>query len=61
MIHPSRNSPIAETQHDSWDWWNDFRIHCDYDKRVGVVLELPDIRHVPPSDDIDRWVRLLFN
>lgn len=56
MVHESQYKSTTDIKYDSWNFWNDFRIHCDYDKRVGVVLELPDVQHVPPCDEIDRWV-----
>ncbi|KAL1517199.1 hypothetical protein ABEB36_000995 [Hypothenemus hampei] len=56
MVHISRNDPIGDLEHDTWDWWNDLRTFCDYDKRVGVVLEIPDIKHLPSTEEIDRWI-----
>ncbi|KAJ8980619.1 hypothetical protein NQ317_011695 [Molorchus minor] len=56
MVHPSRYSPIAETEYDTWDWWNNFRTYCNYDKRLGLVLDLPDIKHSVPSCELDRWI-----
>lgn len=60
MVHSSRDGAIGEIEHDTWDWWNDFRTYCEYDKRVGVVLEVPDIKHVPSNEEIDRWVCLII-
>ncbi|XP_060519881.1 protein arginine N-methyltransferase 5 [Cylas formicarius] len=56
LVHPSRTSPISDKDIDSWEWWNNFRIHCDYDKRVGVVLEMPDISSIPSTEELDRWI-----
>ncbi|XP_044756461.1 protein arginine N-methyltransferase 5 [Coccinella septempunctata] len=58
MVHPSNYSKVCEEheKQDSWEWWNDFRTLCRYDKRIGLVLELPDIMHIPSSDEIDRWL-----
>lgn len=36
MVHPSRYSPLCEDDvEDSWEWWNDLRRYCSYDKRLG--------------------------
>ncbi|KAJ8952111.1 hypothetical protein NQ314_007604 [Rhamnusium bicolor] len=56
IIHPSRYSPISETEYDTWDWWNDFRTYCNYDKRLGLVLDIPDTKHTVPSCELDRWI-----
>lgn len=56
LVHSSRNGPMGEVEHDTWDWWNDIRTFCEYDKRVGIVLELPDVKHVPALEEIDRWI-----
>lgn len=34
--------------------WNKFRSLCDYNKRLGVVLELT--ANLPPPQVIDRWL-----
>lgn len=58
MVHPSNYSKICEEneKEDSWDWWNDFRTLCRFEKRIGLVLELPDVKHIPSTDIIDRWL-----
>ncbi|XP_050312352.1 protein arginine N-methyltransferase 5 [Anthonomus grandis grandis] len=56
MVHFSRQDPMGEEEQDTWDWWNDFRTLCDYDKRVGLVLEVPEAKDVPPADEVDRWI-----
>lgn len=58
MVHPSRFSPLynPEEQDDSWEWWNDLRRYCHYDKRLGLVLELPDVKQVPSAAELDRWI-----
>ncbi|XP_068027417.1 protein arginine N-methyltransferase 5 [Melanerpes formicivorus] len=38
----------------TWMWWHNFRTLCDYNKRVGVALELgPDL---PSGPALDRWL-----
>ncbi|XP_031465837.1 protein arginine N-methyltransferase 5 [Phasianus colchicus] len=38
----------------TWHWWNNFRTLCDYNKRVGLALEVgPDL---PSAEAIDRWL-----
>lgn len=56
LIHPSRYSPIAEEECDTWDWWNDFRTQCDYDRRLGVALDLCDVKHFLPIWELNRWI-----
>lgn len=58
MVHPSKYSKVCDDheKEDSWIWWNDFRSLCRYEKRIGLVLELPDVRYIPPSNEIDRWL-----
>lgn len=58
MVHPSRFSQICTSQEkeDTWDWWNNFRTLCRYDKRLGLILELSDVKHIPPPEEIDRWL-----
>ncbi|KAM4637181.1 protein arginine N-methyltransferase 5-like isoform 2-T2 [Amazona ochrocephala] len=38
----------------TWGWWHDFRTLCDYNKRVGVALEVG--ADLPSSAAIDRWL-----
>ncbi|XP_065715394.2 protein arginine N-methyltransferase 5 [Patagioenas fasciata] len=47
--------PIGpEAEEKTWRWWNDFRTLCDYNKRVGVALEVgPDL---PSGSALDRWL-----
>ncbi|XP_062459984.1 protein arginine N-methyltransferase 5-like [Pezoporus occidentalis] len=38
----------------TWGWWHDFRTLCDYNKRVGVALEVgPDL---PSGAAVERWL-----
>uniref|UniRef100_A0A6P7GRP9 Protein arginine N-methyltransferase n=1 Tax=Diabrotica virgifera virgifera TaxID=50390 RepID=A0A6P7GRP9_DIAVI len=56
MTHPSRYSPVAETEYDTWDWWNKFHTYCNYDKRLGLVLDLSDTKHLLPENELKRWI-----
>ncbi|CAG9761607.1 unnamed protein product [Ceutorhynchus assimilis] len=56
IVHVSRENPMGESEHDTWDWWNDFRTYCDYDKRLRLVLEMPSIKNCPTSEELDRWI-----
>lgn len=54
MVVPHRNDKELETGDSSWDWWNALRSHCDYDKKLGLALEMS---HELPSDlEMDRWL-----
>ena len=42
---------LSEVESESpWEWWNSFRIICDFDRKLGVVLtvshDLPDEEEV---------------
>lgn len=38
---------------DPWDWWNAFRITCDYNKKLGVALIIsPDL---PEAEEVDKY------
>ncbi|XP_025829621.1 protein arginine N-methyltransferase 5 [Agrilus planipennis] len=58
MIHPTCFSPICSKseEEDVWEWWNDLRTLCHYDKRLGLMLELPDSQHIPSELEIKRWM-----
>ncbi|XP_028045588.1 protein arginine N-methyltransferase 5 isoform X2 [Monomorium pharaonis] len=47
----TEDCPEEETP---WEWWNTFRIICDYNKKLGVALIVsPDL---PDEDEINRWL-----
>lgn len=58
MVHPSRYSPLCndDEREDMWEWWNEFRTYCHYDKRLGLALELPEVKHLPTTKELERWV-----
>lgn len=58
MVHPSRYSPLCDEseREDSWEWWNNLRRYCHYDKRLGLVLEMPYKNHVPSQNELNRWI-----
>ncbi|KAK9874884.1 hypothetical protein WA026_005696 [Henosepilachna vigintioctopunctata] len=58
MAYPSRKNELCDPteKEDTWNWWNDFRSYCKYEKRLGLVLELPDIHNIPSTSEIDRWL-----
>lgn len=37
-----------------WEWWNAFRIVCDYDRKIGVALIVS--HDLPEQEEIDRWL-----
>ncbi|XP_078041108.1 protein arginine N-methyltransferase 5 [Augochlora pura] len=37
-----------------WEWWNAFRILCDYDRKIGVALIIS--HDLPEQEEIDRWL-----
>lgn len=58
MVHPSNFSPICndDEKQDSWEWWNNLRTYCHYDKHMCLALELPEIKNLPQLHEIDRWI-----
>lgn len=56
LMHPSRYNPETEQEYDCWDWWNDFRTYCNYDRRLGIALDLCDTKHYLPPCELNRWV-----
>ncbi|KAM4637179.1 LOW QUALITY PROTEIN: protein arginine N-methyltransferase 5-like [Amazona ochrocephala] len=45
--------PAGGGDETTWGWWHDFRTLCDYNKRVGVALEVG--ADLPSSAAIDRF------
>ncbi|XP_031846759.1 protein arginine N-methyltransferase 5 [Nomia melanderi] len=37
-----------------WEWWNAFRIICDYDRKIGIALIVS--HDLPEQEEIDRWL-----
>ncbi|KAH0535353.1 protein arginine N-methyltransferase 5 [Cotesia glomerata] len=37
-----------------WEWWNEFRFICDFDKKIGVALIVS--HDLPEEDEINRWL-----
>lgn len=48
------DSKYELTTGDPWEHWNKFRILLNYDKKIGVVLEVPV--DVPDDDVVERWL-----
>lgn len=46
--------PHQEIEEDSWEWWNKFRSLCDYDKKIGLALEVST--HLPSEQQMERWL-----
>ncbi|GJQ67930.1 csul [Trypoxylus dichotomus] len=57
MVHPTQFSPICteNEREDSWEWWNDLRRYCNFDKRLGLALEMPESEHMPTDLELQRW------
>ncbi|XP_063221262.1 protein arginine N-methyltransferase 5 isoform X1 [Bacillus rossius redtenbacheri] len=50
----SEDSSAAPFREDTWEWWNEFRGLCNFDKKLALALELtPDI---PSKEEVDRWL-----
>lgn len=48
-----------EIEEDSWEWWNKFRSLCDYDKKIGLALEVGAV--LPTEQQIQRWLGECFH
>ncbi|KAI4470443.1 protein arginine n-methyltransferase 5 [Holotrichia oblita] len=57
MVHPTQFSPICalDEKQNSWEWWNDLRRYCNYDKRLGLALEMPESIYAPTDLELERW------
>ncbi|XP_017763861.1 PREDICTED: protein arginine N-methyltransferase 5 [Eufriesea mexicana] len=44
----------CDTVESPWEWWNAFRIVCDYNRKLGVALIVS--HDLPDQDEIDRWL-----
>jgi len=40
--------------HDPWEWWNAFRVLCDSQAALGVVIDIG--ASLPAEDDWRRWI-----
>lgn len=43
-----------EAWDETWHWWSKFHERLDWDKRVGVVLQLS--ADIPPQEILKRWL-----
>lgn len=53
MVLKCRNTDDS-IEYSSWHWWNNFRTLCDYDKKIGLALELGE--KIPDENEIQRWL-----
>ncbi|XP_048507266.1 protein arginine N-methyltransferase 5 isoform X2 [Athalia rosae] len=44
------DDPVEST----WEWWNSFRLVCDFHVKLGVALIVS--HDIPSSEEIDRWL-----
>lgn len=58
LVHPSKYSPLCNNDEveDIWEWWNDLRTLCHFDKHLCLALELPETRNLPPMSQVERWL-----
>lgn len=38
----------------TWEWWNKFRSVCNFEKKLGLALEIT--ADVPPEEEVARWM-----
>ncbi|KYO38530.1 hypothetical protein Y1Q_0006637 [Alligator mississippiensis] len=51
---PLDEQPNEAGEEKTWTWWHNFRTLCDYNKRIGVALEVG--ADLPSGHVIDRWL-----
>lgn len=58
MLHISSFSPLCngDKVEDTWEWWNDLRTLCHYDKHLCLALEVPDIKYSISDLKVERWL-----
>ncbi|PSN42874.1 Protein arginine N-methyltransferase 5 [Blattella germanica] len=39
---------------DTWEWWNKFRSVCNFEKKLGIALEMTT--DIPSEEEITRWI-----
>lgn len=42
------------TAESPWEWWNAFRVICDFDRKLGVALIVSN--DLPEEEEISRWL-----
>ncbi|KRT83621.1 hypothetical protein AMK59_3338 [Oryctes borbonicus] len=57
IVHPTQFSPICteDERENAWEWWNDLRRYCNFDKRLGLALEMTESDHMPTDLELQRW------
>lgn len=43
-----------EAWNETWAWWSKFHEHLDWDKRIGLILELS--ADLPSEEVLERWL-----
>lgn len=53
-VHECDEEDEASAWNEPWNWWSKFHERLEYDKRVGVVLELT--ADLPSQELLKRWL-----
>ncbi|XP_012285156.1 protein arginine N-methyltransferase 5 [Orussus abietinus] len=51
QTHRDQDEVLVESP---WEWWNAFRMVCDFDRKLGVALLVS--HDLPEQEEIDRWL-----
>ncbi|KAK9097627.1 hypothetical protein Sjap_023124 [Stephania japonica] len=43
----------SETQNDSWEWWNSFRLLCEHHSQLSIALDV--LSSLPSGNSLGRW------
>ncbi|KAF4522873.1 hypothetical protein B566_EDAN012808 [Ephemera danica] len=49
---PEIEEPSKEN--DTWEWWNTFRSVCNFEKKLGLALEVT--ANIPSQQEVERWM-----
>lgn len=48
------NNEVEEAYNEPWHWWSKFHERMNWDKRIGVVLQIP--ADLPSYEIVQRWL-----
>lgn len=51
---PDKEALQKEKINNPWEWWNVFRSVCNYNRRLGLALEVT--ADIPSAEEITRWL-----
>ncbi|XP_020245185.1 protein arginine N-methyltransferase 5 isoform X2 [Asparagus officinalis] len=49
----ANSNPLSKEVHDSWEWWNSFRLLCEHHSQLFVALDI--LSSLPSGNSLGRW------